>query len=57
MIGNLVNRNEAMKINFILSKDNDEIQLMHSESDKIEIMTGNKTNKIIRNSFNFLLYK
>ena len=56
MIDNLVNRNEAMKINFILSKDNDEIQLMHSESDKIEIMTGNKTNEIIRNSFNFLLY-
>ena len=29
------------------SEDNDDKWLMHSESDNIEIMTGNKTDEII----------
>ena len=36
MIDNLVDRNEAMKINFIFSKDNAETQPMHCESGNIE---------------------
>lgn len=38
MIDNLVNRNEAIVFNFILSKENDQRQLMYSESDNMENM-------------------
>ena len=38
MIDNLVNRNEAIVFNFILSKENDERQLIYSESDNMENM-------------------
>ena len=38
MIDNLLNRNEAIVFNFILSKENDERQLMYSESDNMENM-------------------
>ena len=33
----------TMKIKFMSSEDNDDKRLMHSESDNIEIMIGNKT--------------
>ena len=34
-------------INFISSKDNDEEQVMHSNSDNIEVMTFDKANEVI----------
>ena len=39
----------TMIINFISSKDYDETRTMHTTSDNIEIMIGNKTNGIIKN--------
>ena len=43
----------AMKINFILSKDDGESQPLHFKSDNIEIMTGNNTNEIKELQFCF----
>ena len=37
----------TMKVNFMLSKDNDDKQLMHSQSDSVEFMIGSKTDEII----------
>ena len=37
-----------MTINFMSSKDSDETRTMHTKSNNIEIMTGNETDKIIR---------
>ena len=37
----------TMKFNFMLSKYNDDKQLMHSKSDGIEFMTSSKTDEII----------
>ena len=36
-----------MTINFICSKDSDEIRTMHTKSDNIEIM-GSKTDEIVK---------
>ena len=44
-----------MKINFMSSGDNDDKRLMHSESDNIEIMIGNKSDETI-NELCFLNY-
>ena len=47
----------TMIINFISSKDSGEICLMHTTSDNMEIMIGNKTSGIIKKLFNSLLQK
>lgn len=36
-----------MKFNFMLSKNNDDKQVMHSKNDSIEFMIGSKTDEII----------
>ena len=46
-----------MTINFISSKDFDDIRNMHTKSHNIEIMMGSKTNDIIKELFEFLLQK
>ena len=43
-----------MVINFISSKDSDEIRTMRSKSNNIEIIMGNETDEIIKE---FLLQK
>ena len=40
-----------MIINFISSKDSDEIRTMHTTSNNIEIMMGNETDEIIEELF------
>ena len=40
-----------MTINFISSKDSDEIRNMHTTSNNIEIMMGNETEEIIEELF------
>ena len=45
----------TMKINFVSSKDNDDKQFMHSKSDNIEIMIGDKTDEIVKEIFQSLL--
>ena len=44
-----------MMINFISSKDSDEISVMHTKSNNIEIMMGNETDEIIEELFGHLL--
>ena len=44
-----------MAINFMSSKDSDEIRIMHIKSNNIEIMIGNETDEIIRKLFELLL--
>ena len=44
-----------MKINFVSSINNDDKQLMHSKSDNIEIIIGNKTDQVINKFFKSLL--
>ena len=44
----------TMVINFISSKDSDEIRTMRSKSNNIEIIMGNETDEIIKE---FLLQK
>ena len=46
-----------MIINFISSKDSDETCTMHTTSDNVEIMIGNKRGEIIQKLFNSLLQK
>ena len=46
-----------MIINFISSKDSDEIRTMHTKSNNIEIMMGNETVEIIDELFESLLQK
>ena len=36
-----------MSINFISSKDSDEVRTMYTESDNVDIMTGDDTNDVI----------
>ena len=45
----------TMAINFFPSKDSNETCTMHAESDGIEMMIGNETNKIIGELFDSLL--
>lgn len=47
--------NLTMKIDFILSKDNDERLIMYSESDKLEIMTGSNKNETLNGISSSLL--
>ena len=44
-----------MIINFISSKDSDEIRTMYTKSNNIEIMMGNETDEIIEELFKSLL--
>ena len=44
-----------MVINFISSKDFDEIRTMRTKSNNIEIMMGNKTDEIMKELFKSLL--
>ena len=46
-----------MSIKFISSKDSNEIRIMHTKSDNIEIMMGSKTDDIIDELFKSLLQK
>ena len=46
-----------MAINFISSKDSDEIRTMHTKSKNVEIMVGNETNEIIEKLFKSSLQK
>ena len=46
-----------MTINFMSSKDSDEIRTMHSKSNNIKLIIGNKTSKIIEELFESLLQK
>ena len=45
----------TMVINFLSSKDFDEIRTMRAKSDNIEINMSNKTDKIIKKLFESLL--
>ena len=45
----------TIAINFMSSKDSNEMRTMHSKSDKIEISIGNETDEIIKKQFDFLL--
>ena len=46
-----------MSINFICSKDSDETRTMHTNSNNINIMMGNKTDEIIKELLKSLLQK
>ena len=43
----------SMEINFVSSKDSDEIRTMHTKSDNIDILMGSETNDVTP----FFLYK
>ena len=47
----------AIVISFISSNDPDETRIMHSKSDSIEIMIGNKTDQIIEELLETLLQR
>ena len=47
----------TMAINFISSKDSDEIRTMHTKSNNAEIMIGSETNEIIEDIFEIFLQK
>ena len=47
----------SMTINFVSSKDSDEIRTMHSKSDNIYIMMGDTTNEIIKELFESFLQR
>ena len=44
-----------MMINFMSSKDFDEIRTMHTKSNNLEIIMGNETDEIIKELFESLL--
>ena len=46
-----------MSINFISSKDSDDIRSMHTKNDNIEIIMGSETNEIIEKLRKSLLQK
>ena len=46
-----------MEINFVSSKDSDEIRIMCTKSDNIDILMGNKRDDIIKELFKSLLQK
>ena len=46
-----------MVINFISSKDSDQIRTMHTKNNNIEIMMGSETDEIIEELFESLLHK
>ena len=45
----------TMQINFVSSKDSEEIRTMYTKSHNIEIMMGNETDEIIEKFFESLL--
>ena len=45
----------TIAINFMSSKDSNEMRTMHSKSNKIDISIGNETDEIIKKQFDFLL--
>ena len=45
----------VIAINFVFTEDSDETRTMHTESDNIEIITGNETVGIIEELFNSFL--
>ena len=47
----------TIAINFISSKDTDEMPTVHSKSDNIEIMLGNETDENTEELFDSLLQK
>ena len=47
----------TMAINFISSKDSDEIRTMYTKSNNMEIMMGSETDKIIEELFKSFLQK
>ena len=47
----------SMEINLVSSKDPDEIRIMHTKSDNIDIVMGSKRNDIMKELFKFLLQK
>ena len=47
----------SMEINFVSSKDSDEIRIMHTKSDYIDVLMGSKTNDILKELFKSLLQK
>ena len=47
----------SMEINFVSSKDSDEIRIMCTKSDNIDILMGNKRDDIIKELFKSLLQK
>ena len=44
-------------MNFIFSKDSDEIRVMRAKSNNIEINMGNETDEIMKELFEYLLQK
>ena len=46
-----------MEVNFVSSKDSDEIRIMHTKSDNIDILMGSDTKDIIKELFKSLLQK
>ena len=46
-----------MIINFISSKDSDELHTMRTKSNNTEIMMGNETDEIIKNFLNLFAKK
>ena len=46
-----------MAIKFFYSKDSEETHIMHSKSENIEVMMGNKTNEIIEELFDSFLQR
>ena len=47
----------SREINFVLSKDSDEVRKMHTKSDNIDILMGSETYDIIKELFKSLLRK
>ena len=47
----------TVSINFVSSKDNDEERLMHSKSDKTEIMINDKADEVIEEYFDSVIKK
>ena len=41
----------TIAVNFISSRDNDEEQVMHLESDNIEVMTHDNVNEVMKEIF------
>ena len=47
----------TMAINFISSKDSDEIRTMNTKSNNVEIMMGSETNEVIEDLFKYFLQR
>ena len=46
-----------MEINFVFSKDSDEVRKMHTKGDNIDILMGSETYDIIKELFKSLFAK